>query len=332
MGRHPWHTAQIMASSPVGTGPPVTSELVELAPDRGAVQRARSFVADLLERAGLSGSLVDDVELCTSELVSNAVVHARTPIELRVTASESDVRVEVRDSSTFAAVPPAEAGVPPLYDPLLARLPERSGLGLLMVSRLARQWGVDPTPDGKTVWARFLVDRQPTGPVPGEVRVPAMQPASILPPDDWPEIEIRDIPVRLLAALESHVRDLVHEAHVVLGSARQLDRVSADDPVELVVATMDRYWSTMRTSWAQARLVGRTAPGRSNFTTKLPASTAEDGPRFLDALDAADRLSREDQLLTLPAGPELVEFRRWFVGAMVRQVRGGEPEACPFPV
>ena len=84
----------------------------------------------------------DDVkvaELLTSELVTNAVRHAATAIELRIEAEELTVRVEVTDNAT---------GMPHIRDD-----PGVGGYGLRIVEQLATRWGFDPTPDnGKTVW------------------------------------------------------------------------------------------------------------------------------------------------------------------------------------
>ena len=320
---------------------PARHELLELDPDRTAVPRSRAFVADTLSRWGLP-DLVDDVSLCTSELVSNVVVHAGTPIELRLRHLGAGVRLEVRDSSTFSVVAPPAHG-PSRRDPPGRRLPPRGGLGLLVVSRLAADWGVDPTPDGKVVWAAFEPENRPKRPAAERAaaeraRPPVLRPATILSPDDWPEVEVRDVPVRLLVALEAHMRTLVREAAVIVhdrrrghagtrtGTGNRPDRTA----VEVVVATLDRYWDALRAAWAEARPVGAPGPGRSSFVTKLPPTVATDGPRFLQALDACDDLARRQQLLSLPADDELVAFRRWFVASIVRQVAGSPAESCPF--
>ncbi len=299
-------------------------------------------MADTLGRWGLP-DLLDDVSLCTSELVSNVVVHAGTPIELRLRRLAHGVRVEVRDSSTFSVVPPP-APMPSAQDPPGRHLPARGGLGLLVVSRLAAEWGVDPTPDGKVVWAAFEPGRGVRRR--SEPRQPAvLSPATILAPDHWPEVEARDVPVRLLVALEAHVRTLVREAAVIVhdphrrppgsdpaGTPAATGRVGDDQQaVEVVVATLDRYWNALRAARAEARPVGTPRPGRTSFVTKLPPTVAADGPRFLQALDTCDDLARRQQLLSLPADDELVAFRRWFVESIVRQVTGSAPEPCPFP-
>ena len=82
------------------------------------------------------------VLLVCTELVSNAYEHAHSP--LRVTIRQADspcrVRVEVADESTEALTPGR------------SRLDENRGRGLILVDRLATEWGVLDNPWGKTVW------------------------------------------------------------------------------------------------------------------------------------------------------------------------------------
>lgn len=295
-----------------------TVEVLELEARHQAVGRARAFVAALLDRWGFA-TLGPDASLVTSELVSNAVIHARTPIELRVLPLADGLRIEVRDSTEYG-IAPAPAG-----QPLAAR-----GLGLQVVAKLAARWGVDPVPDGKTVWAELTTSHRTGSPSAPELSV---GPAPLLLPDDWLEVRLADVPTRLLLQWEHHVRDLMREFAIVSTHRRSLDEVGIEDPVELVVATLDRYWDTMRPSWAQARPVEGERPGHISFQVRLPDTVVADGPRFLEALDAADDLSRQGKLLTEPPPEEVVAFRRWFVHALVRQIatRTPEEERAPFP-
>ena len=81
-----------------------------------------------------------------SELVTNAVVHAGSEVEVMVQLTPTAARVEVTDASADA-VAPRDAGAD-----------EDSGRGLALVGSLARRWGIRPAPGGgKTVW--FEVER-----------------------------------------------------------------------------------------------------------------------------------------------------------------------------
>lgn len=83
---------------------------------------------------------IPDAELLVSELVTNAVLHARSATQVTIERSGSTVRVSVHDASTAR---------PRLRD----SGPEAvTGRGLLLVDRIANRWGVDPEDAGKWVW------------------------------------------------------------------------------------------------------------------------------------------------------------------------------------
>lgn len=104
---------------------------------------ARHFVADALFTWGLAGDLLEDAKLLVTELATNAVVHARSPFSVVARTEDSRVRVSVRDASTVA---------PKLCDDGPSA---PSGRGILLVSALSADWGVEVTADGKTVWAEL---------------------------------------------------------------------------------------------------------------------------------------------------------------------------------
>ena len=92
----------------------------------------------------------DVAVLLASELVGNAVEHAHgEAIHLVVDQRESRFRVEVHDNQ--AGRPTAQQA-----DALAPR-----GRGLMLVERLAAEWGVDPSPrGGKQVWFQLRMPPQ----------------------------------------------------------------------------------------------------------------------------------------------------------------------------
>jgi anti-sigma regulatory factor (Ser/Thr protein kinase) len=105
---------------------------------------ARRFVSSLLARAPYGARVAtDDVHLVVSELATNAVIHAGTPFSVSVCCDGSAVRIAVHDWNSTEPV---------MRD---ASLAARSGRGLRLVDAVSREWGVDPAPDGKTVWAEL---------------------------------------------------------------------------------------------------------------------------------------------------------------------------------
>jgi len=105
---------------------------------------ARRFVKSLLEcRPYDDRAPADDAQLVVSELATNAVIHAGSPFSVSVRYDGSAVRIAVHDWNP--TLPVLRRGGPMAV----------SGRGLHLVNMLARDWGVEPTPDGKTVWAEL---------------------------------------------------------------------------------------------------------------------------------------------------------------------------------
>jgi serine phosphatase RsbU (regulator of sigma subunit)/anti-sigma regulatory factor (Ser/Thr protein kinase) len=125
------------------------------APEPSAAAEARRFVRETLRSWGVPGPaasasvLVDDAVLLTSELVTNAVVHAGTQVLLSCRMTQDAVEVAVRDrhpSRTLSSEIP-----PPVTDPG----EKTSGRGLMLPSALASAWGVTYTQSAKAVWFRI---------------------------------------------------------------------------------------------------------------------------------------------------------------------------------
>jgi anti-sigma regulatory factor (Ser/Thr protein kinase) len=121
-------------------------DCVELESDPTMVLAARQFVRDRLT-AWEATEHLDDAVLVASELVTNAILHARTQLTLRVEVLDtpppgsSRVRVEVFDQN-------------PRLPSLSPTVPEAtSGRGLSLVSVLASGWGMENRGEGKVVWA-----------------------------------------------------------------------------------------------------------------------------------------------------------------------------------
>jgi hypothetical protein len=110
---------------------------------------ARDFVASVLRSQQL-GDLADDAALCTSELVTNACVHAKgTDAVLRLAVGEplAAVRVTVYDGD--------------VQPPVLREVHDESGRGMWLVDALTEgRWGMEPDAphsagqpsEGKRVW------------------------------------------------------------------------------------------------------------------------------------------------------------------------------------
>jgi anti-sigma regulatory factor (Ser/Thr protein kinase) len=108
---------------------------------REAPGLARRYVT--ARSAAWAPDLVDLAVLLTSELVTNAVLHGRGPIELLLLDDGDRLRIEVGDG---------EPRLP--YDPGKPADLDVSGRGLMILDQLADRWGSHArrTPPGKVVW------------------------------------------------------------------------------------------------------------------------------------------------------------------------------------
>lgn len=115
---------------------------IRLVCDVRSVPEARHFVTDAVHRWNGPGDL-SDAELLTTEVVTNAVVHGGTDVDLAVRYDPRTelITVEVRDHGLDHVHRP-EPGPH-----------ATSGRGLSIVDRVAVSWGVNEMPgEGKVVW------------------------------------------------------------------------------------------------------------------------------------------------------------------------------------
>jgi len=114
------------------------------APESAAA--AREFVGDALSRRGCAPDVVETTMLLTSEVATNAVVHARTDFRLHLHVKEDLIRIEVDDEGMGAAVL------------TYADHDDARGRGLYIVDALADRWGDEHRPGGRhRVWFELSV-------------------------------------------------------------------------------------------------------------------------------------------------------------------------------
>ena len=128
-----------MTPSPAGRPRPA---VLQLPAEAASVPLARRHVTAVVEQLEL-GEMADTAALLVSELVTNAVRHAGTELQLTILAESGHVRIEVEDGS--ATLPRSRTS--DLYD--------AGGRGLPLVEALADRWGSESTGTGKLVWAEL---------------------------------------------------------------------------------------------------------------------------------------------------------------------------------
>jgi anti-sigma regulatory factor (Ser/Thr protein kinase) len=129
----------------MAAGRPPRPPDVDLAFDHegDAPRRARRAIRKLVDDP--TDPIAEAVTLSASELVTNAINHTPDGGELRAWDRAPDVplRLEVEDHD------------PTLPEVRTPQLDATGGRGLHLVDDVANDWGVEPTPEGKIVWAEF---------------------------------------------------------------------------------------------------------------------------------------------------------------------------------
>jgi hypothetical protein len=137
-------------------------------------------------------------------------------------------------------------------------------------------------------------------------------------------VRLLGVPVELFCAAERHTNDLLRE--VALMAAARADLEPGHLFSELL-ATADAYAhrpAAVRHAMLEAVTVALRA-GADVVDVELDADDLAAGGALAweELLRRFDTMSREEQLLTLPADPEVAEFRAWYVRELVEQVRTG---------
>ncbi|MEO6712166.1 MAG: ATP-binding protein, partial [Mycobacteriales bacterium] len=262
------------------------------------VRRARRTVVETLESADRH-DLADNAALATSEIVTNAVLHAGSDIWLTVTVTADGALVEVEDHSR--ALPQVRS-----YDATAT-----TGRGLSLVDQLVTAFGVRRIPgDGKVVWFTLGDAVPPTG---AAVSRDAHRAASV---------RLLRVPVALYCTFQQVADGLLREYLLAL---------SAGDasPAELL------DWNLANEAFAELATGGSAAfATRDSDVVNLDLSL-ELGPRGAErfasmrrVLDRAVAMAAAGRLLAPPSQPEIVGLSNWCCEQVVAQLHG--KEAAPW--
>jgi anti-sigma regulatory factor (Ser/Thr protein kinase) len=110
------------------------------------VALVRKALVDALEVREVSAAVVDEAEIVVSELVSNAIRHAR-PL------ADGNLRVHWKVKGGVVEVEVTDGGSDTTPRPAPRTIWAASGRGLRIVRSLAHEWGVTEDRNGSTVWA-----------------------------------------------------------------------------------------------------------------------------------------------------------------------------------
>jgi len=272
-----------------------------LASEPASASRARRLVREVLERHGRE-ELLDSAILLVSEVVTNAVLHAGTPIGLRCRIGADAVRIEISDGSPV---------LPSIrhYDDIAS-----TGRGLALVAELSQAWGLEPNEHGKTVWFEFRSEGV------GDEGVPAATQVSVRP--DERIVRLVGAPTALVQATIEY-GDAVLRELALLALGGELDDELPDGwhlpqiDVTPILAAAE-----------EARLEGR---AWADLELHFPVSSGTEALERLRLIDRADALARAGRLLSAPALPEIGVCRHWIYCSISEQLLGASPEEWELP-
>lgn len=286
--------------------------------DLSSVSAARRWVGSQLEDWSEDGRRA--AMLVTSELASNVILHARTNIVVAFDRDGERCRIAVADRDR--------------RPPVVKQYGEdaSTGRGLRLVGRLSSEWGVDPQPNGKEVWAvvhdRPWGDgREPTGPA-VEARVRDM---GEIPPDDVPDdssvaasapvrIRLIGVPLAVMFEAEQHHDGLLREFSFLAGSRHLSARLEA------LAQEVEAHFGA-EAERVKTEVDAAAAGGRDTVDLSVEQSRAawEALDRLLQLLDEADGHCQRVELLTLASSPAVRRLRNWYGQELRRQMDGGPP-------
>ncbi len=288
---------------------------VQLPPLSSSSSAGRVAVRQYLIDVGRM-DLTPDILVVVSELIANAVMHARTKMTLSVELAGDGVQVAVTDGSH----------VLPHWSP---RSPtSMSGRGLALVVRLSRDWGVEPLPDGgKRVWATVDATSAMNDPSSPEELL------ELWSDQPWPTAPVAqsgididlDIDVQAMLDSRAHTEDLVRDLQLTLlsaGDAVDAGTATSGDTTLVGLARQldtanEQFHNARRQMFDQTVSAARRHQTQATLHLRLQHADADCAQRWLAALDEADRLTADGTLL-LPQFPaEMTEFRRHYIGTII---------------
>jgi anti-sigma regulatory factor (Ser/Thr protein kinase) len=300
-----------------------------------SVPSARRFLQELIG-GSVPPDCVETAQLCLSELVTNAVLHAGSPLQVTVMTGPDTVRLEVHDTSTV----------------IPQRIPHTpgstTGRGLGLVEVLSRAWGVDPAPrGGKVVWCVLPVEVSDSedalspawdqeiaellgGEVaadPGEAAAPVQTSSSTVA-----QVHLLRYPVRRGVRTREHFEALRRECQLLQFTAPEALRRTPQRLLEMAGMLAGRY--AVELAEPERRKLDAFARGEETVDLAYPLrpEAAAMVRSWQEVLTEMDALCEKEGLLTLAAAPDVVELRTWVLEEFLRQIAGAPPQPWPGPV
>jgi anti-sigma regulatory factor (Ser/Thr protein kinase) len=283
-----------------------------------SVATARRFIKARAAAWSFPERASEQLVLIGSELVTNAVLHARTELLLILELRGDRVRISVKDGSRTPATMRHY------------RTDALTGRGLGVVAALSDTWGVSAAADGKVVWAELGANGDEPAAAP---RPPDLHEACSTPSADAPgsrPVRFVGVPVDGYLELQAHNDALFRELELISIELERDDGAQVAAPLADLVDQLYRRFRGQRDSYRDVVAAALTRGDATVELTTTATPAAASGARgYLALLEQADALCRDGTLLT-PEPPATVKtLRRWFVEEMAAQVDGAAPTPPP---
>ncbi len=284
------------------------------------------MVGRVLTDAGRD-DLVEHAQLLVSEVVTNALVHAATPIDVSMAATPDGVLVEIGDGSQHIPRPRNYAAT------------ASTGRGLALLDRTADAWGVVPGIRGKTVWFQLssVEDDDEAGSGPGGADIdPLDRPNATVTPiraraDDI-RVELLDVPLLLHAAWQQQAEGVLREYLLAsMDLESEVDSLSEHAAATDALAVLAEHIPEPDIGIQPDELMSNAVDPRVSSPRVELMVPRGSVPHFevLDTtLDAATTMALEGRLLSAMVQPEMRMVRRWLCTQVAEQSAG---TAAPWP-
>jgi hypothetical protein len=141
------------------------------------------------------------------------------------------------------------------------------------------------------------------------------------------------VPLRLWAAAAEHHEELLREFALVAFAAEEHGQTLPRRLSQLIADVRSRYGGASPSDTAARDAALAAGLQTLDLTYRVPAAVADASHSLGALLDEADEFCAADAyLLTLATPPQVVAFRRWFLGEFVRQVAGEPPRPWSGPL
>lgn len=289
-------------------------ETVTLAAQPASVSAARRFVRNALAAVP---DLIDDAALVATELVANAVLHAGGPITLRTAVEPGPapaLRMEVSDGSPVAPVIREYGTV------------ASTGRGLALVARIARRWGVDRVPGGKTVWVELApgppatLDDVPSAPT------STLSKAAPVPSEDARDVRFLGVPVDVYLRLQEQNDAVLRELELLAFTADHAGHLDPSPELVDVIERSRRYFNATREGFrTDVFAAAERGDASIDLGGRMTAAAIAPSADLVALFEQAEDLARAGELLIGPADDDVARLRRWFVSEVSGQLLEGRP-------